>query len=435
MRIKSMKVHLRMTGCRLNQSELEGMAREFMQQGHEITDDAAQADWVVVNTCAVTQQATHSSRKLIREIHKANDTAQITVTGCYAQIAPDEIKVLPGVARIVDNIGKDTLVEQLTGKPAEKFDYEPVSRDARAGRTRAFVKVQDGCDNTCTFCVTTVARGQGRSRPMEAVLNEIRYLHAVGYQEAVLTGVHLGSYGHDLGNRRGLIDLVTTILNETHIPRVRLSSLEPWDLDEDFFALWENPRLCRHLHLPLQSGSDKTLKRMLRHTSQANFSALMRSAREVVPEMCITTDVIVGFPGEAEADYQESKAFIEAMEFAGLHVFPYSRRPGTPAARMKGHVDDRVKKQRSAELLSLSKQLEATYARQFVGQTLDVLWEQVGGVTQEGFINVGYTDNYLRVRMIHPRAFTNMVTPAQMVAYDEGMGQMQVALMDSTTGR
>ncbi|HEX2622219.1 MAG TPA: MiaB/RimO family radical SAM methylthiotransferase, partial [Phototrophicaceae bacterium] len=296
-----MKVHLRMTGCRLNQSEIDMMARQFRQQGHEITDDPAEAEWVVVNTCAVTQQATSSSRKLIREAHRASENAQITVTGCYAQIAPGEIRVLPGVAHIIDNVGKDTLVEQLTGQPAEPFDYEPIARDSRIGRTRAFVKVQDGCDNACTFCVTTIARGKGRSRAMNEIIEEIRYLHAAGYQEAVLTGVHLGSYGHDLGDRRGMVKLVQTILAETDIPRVRLSSLEPWDLDEDFFSLWENPRLCRHLHLPLQSGCDKTLKRMLRHTNQANFSALMSAARSVVPEMCITSDVIVGFPGETEA--------------------------------------------------------------------------------------------------------------------------------------
>jgi threonylcarbamoyladenosine tRNA methylthiotransferase MtaB len=308
--------------------------------------------------------------------------------------------------------------------PAEPFDHEPISRGERIGRTRAFVKVQDGCDNACTFCVTTIARGVGRSRPLAAVLDEIRYLHAVGYQEAVLTGVHLGSYGHDLGQPHRLVELIRAILRETDIPRLRLSSLEPWDLDADFFTLWENPRLCRHLHLPLQSGSDRTLKRMLRHTNQANFSGLMRAARQVVPEMSITTDVIVGFPGETEGEYRESKAFIEAMDFAALHVFPYSRRPGTAAARMKAHVDDATKKARGAELIALSKQLQATYARQFIGQSLEVLWEQVAGASQQGFINVGYTDNYLRVRCVHPRAFTNQVFPAALTEYDEAMGHL-----------
>ncbi len=421
-----MKVHLKMTGCRLNQSELEQMARQFEQQGHEITTQAADADWVVVNTCAVTQQATASSRKLIRELHRANTDAQITVTGCYAQIAPDEITVLPGVTRIIDNIGKDTLVEQLTGQPAEAFDYEPVSRTTREGRTRAFIKVQDGCDNACTFCITTVARGEGRSRALDEVVAEIRYLHTLGYQEAVLTGVHLGSYGHDLGDRHGLSRLVQAILDETDIPRVRLSSLEPWDLDEDFFSLWYNPRLCRHLHLPLQSGADQTLRRMARHTNQANFRALMAAARSAAPEMCITTDVIVGFPGETDAEFEQSAAFIEEMAFASLHVFPYSRRTGTPAARMKHHVRDEVKKQRSARLLELSNTLEARYAQQFIGQTRDVLWEHIAGASEDGFINVGYTDNYIRVRCIHPRVLTNAMTPAELLHYDADMQQMHV---------
>lgn len=416
----TMKIHLRMTGCRLNQSEIDMMARRFAAQGHSIVDDPAQADWHIVNTCAVTQQATASSRRLVRELHRANPAAEITVTGCYAQIAPGEIAVLPGVARVIDNLGKDTLVEALTGQPAERFDHEPVSRDALPGRTRAFVKVQDGCDNACTFCVTTLARGAGRSRPLADVLDEIRYLHAAGYQEAVLTGVHLGSYGHDWGDRDGLLKLARAILSETDIPRLRLSSLEPWDLSPDFFALWANARLCRHLHLPLQSGSDRTLKRMLRRTSQADFSALVQAARDHAPDMCITTDVIVGFPGETEADFEESVAFITAMDFAGLHVFTYSKRPGTAAARMRGQIPDDVKKARTARLIAHAAACEAAYAQRFMGQTRPVLWEQVGGVTDDGFINVGYTDNYVRVRHVHPRPLTNRILPARLVALHGG---------------
>lgn len=424
-----MKIHLRMTGCRLNQSEIDMMARRFVGQGHEIVDDPAHADWHVVNTCAVTQQATSSSRKLIRELHRANAAAEITVTGCYAQIAPDEIAVLPGVARVIDNIGKDTLVETLTGQPSERFDIEPVGRDAFPGRTRAFVKVQDGCDNACTFCVTTIARGAGRSRPMADVIDEIRYLHAAGYQEAVLTGVHLGSYGHDWDDFNGVVNLVRAILRETEIPRVRLSSLEPWDLSPEFYDLWDDPRVCRHLHLPLQSGCDKTLKRMLRRTTQASFAALVAAARERVPEMCITTDVIVGFPGETDAEFEESAAFIDAMNFAGLHVFSYSKRPGTAAARMKGHVDEAVKKARAAQLIARSKALEAEYARRFLGDTRPVLWEQVAGASEDGFLNVGYTDNYVRVRFVHPRPLTNLILPARIESYDETHGHANVTPM------
>jgi threonylcarbamoyladenosine tRNA methylthiotransferase MtaB len=415
-----MKVHLRTLGCRLNQSEIDSMARQFQQQGHEIVDDPALAEWFVVNTCAVTNEATASSRQMIRELGRANPNGQITVTGCYAQISPDEIRVLPHVARVVDNQAKERLVELTTGVPVQPFDHEPLERDQDArgalGRTRAFIKVQDGCDNACTFCVTTVARGAGRSRSLAEVVDEIRYLHAAGYQEAVLTGVHLGSYGHDLGDEQGLVRLVRTVLNDTDIPRLRLSSLEPWDLSPEFFDLWQNPRLCRHLHLPLQSGCDSTLKRMLRRTNQRQFRALVQAARERVPGVSITTDVIVGFPGETDEEFAISEDFIREMAFAGLHVFRYSKRPGTAAARMRGHVSDAVKKQRSTRLRALADEMERQYAAQFAGAVLDVLWEQITGATEDGFVNVGYTDNYIKVRGVHPRVLTNMITPARMDA-------------------
>jgi threonylcarbamoyladenosine tRNA methylthiotransferase MtaB len=422
-----MKVHLRTLGCRLNQSEIDSMARQFRGQGHEIVDDPALADQVIVNTCAVTQDATRGSRHAIRDLNRSNTTAQITVTGCYAQISPDEIAVLPGVARVIDNMMKDKLVEAITGEPIQPYDIEPISRDNKLGaygRTRAFVKVQDGCDNACTFCVTTIARGAGRSRPLNEIVSEIRYLHTIGYQEAVITGVQLGSYGHDLGVAEGLVSLVKIILAETDIPRLRLSSLEPWDLSTDFFRLWENPRLCRHLHLPLQSGCDATLKRMLRRTNQQKYSALIQAARHQAPDMRITTDIIAGFPGETDAEFAESEAFIQQMDFAGLHVFRYSKRPGTAAAQMRGHLAEDIKKERSARLIVWSGEAENRYAQQFVGQLLPVLWEHVSGATEDGFMNVGYTDNYIRVCCVHPRLLTDHITLARMERYEAE--QMQV---------
>ena len=238
-----MKVHLRMVGCRLNQSEIDTMARQFRSLGHVIVDSPAEADHSVINTCAVTNEATRTSRKLIRDLQRANPAGETTVTGCYAQIAPREIGRLPGVRRVVDNGSKSKLVAQITGEQTDIFDSEPHEREASLGRTRAFVKVQDGCDNACTFCVTTIARGAGRSRRIGEVVREVNYLNRAGYQEAVLTGVHLGSYGYDLGDRQGLTHLVNALLNDTDIPRLRLSSLEPWDLAPSFFALWANQRL------------------------------------------------------------------------------------------------------------------------------------------------------------------------------------------------
>ena len=418
-----MKVHLRTVGCRLNQSEIDAMARQFQHQGHEIVEDAAQADMFVVNTCAVTKEATATSRKLIRELGRANESAQITVTGCYAQIAPDSIKVLPQVGQVVDNEHKDQLVEKVTGVPV--FDREPIDRDTgvigASGRTRAFVKVQDGCDNACTFCVTTVARGAGRSVPLAEVIAEIQYLHEIGYQEAVLTGVHLGSYGHDAGDPDGLAHLVQAVLADTDMPRIRLSSLEPWDLSPDFFDLWQNPRLGQHLHLPLQSGCDTTLKRMLRRTNQAQFRALVQAARERIKDVCITTDMIVGFPGETDEEFDTSEAFVREMNFAGLHVFRYSKRPGTAAVRMRGHVSEAVKKARSARLRALADSMSQTFAAQFAGTIRHVLWEQVTAATEDGFVNVGYTDNYIRVRAVHPRVLVNHTTPAKLVGFENSM--------------
>jgi threonylcarbamoyladenosine tRNA methylthiotransferase MtaB len=421
-----MKVHLKMLGCRLNQSEIDMMARQFEQQGHEITEDPEEAEQIVVNTCAVTNEASRSSRKLIRDLHQANDSAEITVTGCYAEISPNEIKVIDGVKRIVNNAEKDALVSQITGQKLESFDLEPHARDSRpmGSRTRAFIKVQDGCDNACTFCITTVARGAGTSRNTDEIIHEIRHLHeSLDYQEAVLTGVHLGSYGHDKANHNGLLQLVQRILAETTIPRLRLSSLEPWDLSEGFFDLWQDTRLQPHLHLPLQSGCDATLKRMRRNTTQAGFSGLMLAARTKIPNVRITSDIIVGFPGETEVEWAESLAFIQEMAFDGLHVFRYSVREGTPAARMRGKVSKEAKSERSHQLIEWAAAQEQHFAQKHQGQTLPVLWEHVTGSTEAGFVQGGYTPNYIRVQTVHPRILSNTITPAILGEVNDAVAQ------------
>ncbi len=418
-----MKVHLRMVGCRLNQSEIDTMARQFQALGHEIVDSPEDADQFVLNTCAVTNEAAKTSRKLIRDFHRQNPAAETTVTGCYAQIAPQDLRHLPGVQRIVSNQDKEQLVSQISGETIEIYDREPLERQTfpgALGKTRAFVKVQDGCDNACTFCVTTIARGAGRSRAIAAVVQEVRVLHQSGHQEAVLTGVHLGSYGHDFGDRRGLAHLVAALLSDTDMPRIRLSSLEPWDLSADFFSLWDNRRLCRHLHLPLQSGCDSTLKRMRRHTSQRAFRRLVSAARAKIPELRITTDVIVGFPGETDQEFAASEAFIREMDFAGLHVFRYSIRPGTPASRMRNQVRASVKKARSAKLLALSDTMEKTFAASLKGTRQLVLWEQISGASPQGYIHSGHSDNYMRVRTTHPQNLSNRITAVQLGDYANG---------------
>jgi threonylcarbamoyladenosine tRNA methylthiotransferase MtaB len=415
-----MKVYLHSIGCRLNQSEIETMARQLLAAGHELVPRPEQADKVVVNTCAVTREAARDARSTTRRIHRENPGAEILLTGCYATVAPQELGRVEGAGRLVSNREKAALVRLLD--PAASlapptFDREPILRDFLAGEmshTRAFVKVQDGCDNRCTFCITTVARGTAESRRLGDVVSEIQALAAAGYQEAVLTGVHLGSYGHDLGNPGGLRDLVLAILRHTDIPRLRLSSLEPWDIEPGFFRLWENARLLPHLHLPLQSGSDRILRLMARRTRRDSFRALVAAARAQIPGLNLSTDLIAGFPGESEADFQDTLEFVEELAFSRLHAFTYSARPGTAAAQMSGQLPRTVRKARTQQLIALGERLSLAFHEQHHGNTANVLWEMAAGANGQGLRWQGYTDNYIRVTMYGPADLFNRVTAVRL---------------------
>jgi threonylcarbamoyladenosine tRNA methylthiotransferase MtaB len=402
-----MRIRVDSIGCRLNISEVEEMARCFAGAGHRLVGPGELADLYVFNSCAVTHVASRKSRQIIRQMRRANPEAAVVATGCYVQLAPKEVEAL-GVDLIVGNDQKDQLpqilaeagllrdADPIPAVDSASFLPTPLTILAEDSHTRAFIKVQDGCDNRCTFCIVTVARGVSRSRPVTDIVAEINRLVSLGYQEAVLSGVHLGSYGHDWGNQTGLQTLVRAILAETDLPRLRLSSLEPWDLDAEFFELWQNERLLPHLHLPLQSGCDATLRRMARRTNQAQFAQLVQAARAAIPDVSITTDIIVGFPGETEAEFADSIAFVERMAFAKLHIFRYSRREGTAAATMRGQVPAPTAQERSRRMHLLNVALEDAFRRQFVGRTMPVLWE-----THEpyGFELQwsGLTGNYLRV--------------------------------------
>ena len=412
-----MKVFLHSIGCRLNQSEIETMGRQLLAAGHEMVSEAETADTVIINTCAVTSQAARDARNQTRRIHRQNPTAEIMLTGCYATIAPDELATVKGAGRVVPNKDKAQLVQIIDPQARidlPVFDQEPVLREFLAGtvgNTRAFIKVQDGCNNRCTFCVTTIARGEGQSRHLGNIIAEIQALAAAGYQEAVLTGVHLGSYGYDFGNKAGLRDLVRAILEYTDIPRLRLSSLEPWDIAPDFFSLWQNPRLLPHLHMPLQSGCDRTLRRMARRTNQTSFRELVKAARAHIPDLNLSTDIITGFPGETEADFAESLAYVAESSFSRLHVFTYSQRPGTAAAKMPGQLPNAVKKERTRQMIELGERLSQAFHRQFVGQEREVLWETAVGADNHGLRWVGYTDNYIRVHGSGTADLFNRITP------------------------
>lgn len=422
-----MKIYLDSIGCRLNQSEIENYARQFRSVGHRLVPTPGEADFVVINTCTVTSAADSDSRGKIRRAVRAG-AKQVIVTGCWSTLNPMQAAQIPGVTQVIHNEQKDQLVSKLLQIPPADFDLEPISREAIPGarfKTRAFIKVQDGCDNRCTFCVTTIARGSGKSRAQVEILADIQ---AALYRdtgsghdakEIVLTGVHLGSWGKDLPDGKQLKDLIHFILNETDVPRLRISSLEPWDLDSDFFRLWENPRLCRHLHLPLQSGSRTVLRRMARNTTPEKFSDLVSTARAVSPEIAITTDIITGFPGETDQEFQETLEFVQGVSFAGGHVFTYSARPGTAAEKMPGQVEFSLRKERNAILRQTFDELRQKYQRKFADQTLPVLWESVSKIDQNTWQLHGITDNYLRVRANADQNRWNQITPVRLVKIEE----------------
>ena len=399
-----MKVHLKTLGCRLNEAELETWAQAFQKFGHQITRQAEAANLIVINSCAVTQDAARKSRQLVRRIHRDNPQAKLVLSGCYATLNQEEAQSLMGVDLVVSNKDKDQLVEktltELTMEVMPAMSTEPgeISLFTR-GRQRAFVKVQDGCRYRCTFCIVTVARGEESSRPVQAVIDEINALHQQGITEVILTGVHLGGYGSDLGNN--LSDLINAILTETTIPRLRLGSLEPWELPDNFFALFDNPRLMPHLHLPLQSGSDTVLRRMARRCKTLEFANIVGQLRQKIPHFNVTTDIIVGFPGETEAEWQESYDFIKQTGFGHIHIFTYSSREGTKAATLPDQVPNELKKQRSQQLHVLAHAMKQDFCQDNIGAVFPVLWEGYSEPLADHKQRVfGYTPNYLKVACV-----------------------------------
>jgi threonylcarbamoyladenosine tRNA methylthiotransferase MtaB len=406
-----MKIFLDMVGCRLNQSELEAYALQLRQAGHTLTPSARLADLIIINTCTVTSAAASDSRQKIRQAAHAGN-GRIVVTGCLATLNPEEITSLPGVAQIIDNSNKDELVPLVLNLPPKAFSVRSTHRQPIPGtrlRTRAFIKVQDGCDNHCTYCITRIARGAGRSRPVQDVLTDIHSALEGGTHEVVLTGVHLGSWGYDFEKPAHLFGLVRAILDETPTPRLHLSSLEPWDITREFFQLWSDKRLCRHLHLPLQSGCAETLKRMGRKITLREYAELVQRARDTVPGIAITTDIITGFPGETEAEFSDSILFTDRMKFSGGHVFTYSPRPGTAAATMPSPVHPKAAKERNARTRQVIHQSAEEFRSNHLGQTLPVLWERAVQVGDEHWQLSGLSDNYLRIRATSAAPCTNQV--------------------------
>ena len=439
-------VAIRTHGCKLNQADSELLGRYFTEAGYRVVDWTAGADVMVLDTCTVTATADAKARQALRAAHRANRGAVIVATGCYAQRAAERLAGLEGVSLVVGNSKKDQLVASVTAILAERTGKlnalaansttqartgfreslpEDSLQQSAAGRSRSMIKIQEGCDQVCAYCIVPKVRGRERSVPQETILSEINHRVGLGCQEVVLTGTQLGTYGHDLPGG-SLVSLLKGILEGSSVPRVRVSSLQAQEISTELLELWANPRLCPHFHVPLQSGSDRILRSMRRRYDTGQFARTVEVIRRMWPDAGITTDVIVGFPGEDSPEYQESQQFAASMRFSGMHVFPFSPRPGTSADYLGDSVPAQVKKERAAEMAQVATDGFLAFRTQQLGHTRPVLWESA---RNSGTVLVwsGLTDNYIRVSTQDQRNLHNMVAEAQLLELAEDQVISKVA--------
>ena len=392
-------------GCKVNQYDSDAMRTLFIRNGYAPAE-GDDADVYVINTCSVTSVGDRKSRQMVRRIRRAHPKAVIAVAGCYAQLAPEVFEQMGDIDVIVGHQNRTKIVEYVEAArnadgPLNEVvdimkvkDFENMEVDPEGEvKTRAFIKVQEGCDNYCTFCIIPYARGRLKSRKQSDAVAEIRKLVARGYREVVLTGIHLGNYGKDLHDGTSLSTLVSELMQIPDLLRIRLGSIESVELSEELIQIIQDePKVCRHLHLPIQSGSDSVLKGMNRHYRLPKYKALISELREKIPGLALTTDLIVGFPGETEENFQETLETLKEIQFSGIHVFPYSQRTGTPAATYPNQVSNEVKKDRVHRVQELEDKIALKYRSQFLGKTVHVLAEEI----KDGWYE-GLTDEYIRV--------------------------------------
>ena len=404
-------------GCKVNQYESEAIAELFAEKGYEIVGIDEEADVYVINTCTVTNFGDKKSRQLIRKVKRQNENAIVAVVGCYAQTAPQELMKVEGVNLVIGTKDRAQIVEMV-----ENYDvsrgvenhvtdimkervFEPLSIQKLANRTRAYLKIQDGCSQYCSYCIIPYARGPIRSREPQEVLAEVKRLADNGFKEVVLTGIHVASYGKDRRDT-SLLEILRQVHEVEGIERIRFSSIEPNVVTEEFAqAMAELPKVCDHFHLSLQSGCDKTLKEMNRKYDTEKYRQAAATLRKYLPHVALTTDIIVGFPGETEEDFQASYDFAKKIGFAKIHVFPYSPKRGTPAAARKDQLPNAVKSERSHKLITLSDQMAADFLREYVGQDVEVLYERM---VEDG-VYEGHTTNYIKVRGRSEKDLTNQI--------------------------
>jgi threonylcarbamoyladenosine tRNA methylthiotransferase MtaB len=396
-------------GCKLNQAEMESLARQLTKAGYKLVSSADRADIYVLNSCTVTHIADRKTRQKLRGYHRLNPVARLVVTGCYGQRKPGELETLDGVAMVVGNENKTDIPRLI--KDIEITDGLPPADspvlDENYRRTRSFIKIQDGCRYFCAYCIVPLVRSRELNIPPDMVIDEIRTREKEGYREVVLTGTEIGRYQYkDIC----LEKLIERILAATGIPRIRLSSLQPPEITPELVALWQDSRLCPHFHISLQSGSDSVLGRMKRRYNTGEYRRTVELIRGNVPDVAVTTDVIVGFPGETDAEFRETLDFCRDIRFARIHVFPYSTRPGTAAADMVPKVSAVVKKERSRQMLALAEERSRNYRESYLGREIKVLFEQKSG----GFWT-GLTGNYLKVYVKSRADLTNRIITVKLI--------------------
>lgn len=395
-------------GCKVNQADTASMENLFLRSGHQLVSFDGEADVYIINTCVVTNTGQRKSRQTIHRAIRKNPNALIVVTGCYPQTAAEEVKAIDGVDMIIGNQDRAQIVqlveERLAHRQTDTLDavhkltastaFEEMAAGDITDKTRAFLKIQEGCNQFCTYCIIPYARGPLRSRSLESIRTETQRLISAGFKEIVLIGIHLGCYGKENPDGPTLYDAVKTVLDVPGVQRLRLGSLESVEVEPRLLTLMqEDARFCRHLHLPLQSGCDKTLQAMHRPYTTAKFKTLLADIKTKVPDIAITTDVIVGFPGETEADFETTCKFAESCGFSKMHIFPFSARKGTPAEKFAGAVTEAVKKERADILGRIDETMHKAFLQAMVGQTAEVLFEQPAG---EDYFE-GLTGNYQRV--------------------------------------
>lgn len=419
------RVNFHTLGCKLNFSETSTIARQFEDGGFVRVGANDQADICVVNTCSVTEHADKKCRNIIRRLHRRNPDAVIAVTGCYAQLKPQEIAAIDGVDIVLGNNSKGDLYKrtvELVGKRSNAQVYSCAVEEltnffaafSSGDRTRAFLKVQDGCDYCCSYCTIHYARGSSRNIPIADIIAEAQRIAAAGQREIVITGVNTGDFGRTTGER--FIDLLRELDKVEGIDRYRISSIEPNLLTDEIIEFCaSSPKFCRHFHIPIQSGCDRILGLMRRRYTTARFTERIEAVRRAMPGAFIGIDVIAGFPTESDAEFRETYAFLERLAPSFLHIFPFSARPGTPAAEMDGQVAPAVATARVAELEELCRRLHRNFCASFAGRQADVLFES----TMRGGLMFGYTDNYIRVRAPYDRTKINTICSVRMTGIDE----------------